>query len=100
MDEARAREILGWIIRPDNSLYATSWISWTQGKEPWGVFTGSFTPDQLEAIAWWMRNKKIKTTYIRHKQKKKFKYVITEHGESSIFDCLRASPDLIKMIYS
>jgi hypothetical protein len=48
MDESRAREILG-----------KDWSLIGDGVEPNGTMhvSGIFTADELEAIAWWMRNK-------------------------------------------
>jgi hypothetical protein len=60
MDEKRAREILGEAIRPGDWLRAEEEFShWP----PYGhdnttiQLDGRFTADELEAMAWWMRNK-------------------------------------------
>ena len=59
MTEEQARKILGETIRPNNSLSNVEcYVDW------WGCDTVTlddhFTADQLEAIAWWMKNKKVK----------------------------------------
>ena len=59
MTEIRARKLLGNSIHPDGSLKATddNWIEWP--LRPDGVdisIDGSFTAEQLEALAWWLRN--------------------------------------------
>lgn len=63
MDEKRAREVLGRAIQGDdidllgNSLYSEScFAQWHVGDERANL-DGKFTLEQLEAIAWWMRNK-------------------------------------------
>lgn len=61
MDEKRAREILG-IDPPDsdriNDARNTSWIMWPRhGDRDLVLLDGSYTSDELEAIAWWMKNK-------------------------------------------
>ncbi len=65
MNEQRAAEILGEAIQPDNSL-----AYWGTGKirgdfgwpgQKLGIQEpGNFTAEELEAIAWWMRNKVVK----------------------------------------
>jgi hypothetical protein len=65
MDEARAREILGSTIELDDSLMdndGIGYVAWPlyencQMKKTEACLDGDFTADQLEAIAWWMRNK-------------------------------------------
>jgi hypothetical protein len=63
MDEIKAREILRGYIDDKNNLV------WESGKGlgdylHWWVETreatldGNFSADELEAIVWWMRNKK------------------------------------------
>lgn len=59
MDERRAREILG--INPSDKrlvldgLYLSGgYVSIVNGR---ALPDGTFTADELEAIAWWMRNK-------------------------------------------
>jgi hypothetical protein len=56
--EAAAREILGSMIRPDNSLTGIlEWVSWPQYSDPSQIgLDGTFTAGELEAMAWWMRN--------------------------------------------
>jgi len=44
MDESKAREILGVYVIDDKFIYAWDAVA-------------SFSADELEAIAWWMRNK-------------------------------------------
>ena len=57
MDEAKARGILGKAIQPDNSLYNTGhYIGYDVGDDD-VCLDDRFTADELEAIAWWMRNK-------------------------------------------
>lgn len=62
MNEKRAREILGNVegrtgaIHPDGRLYNLgAYLDWAPGYEN-ATLDGEFTADQLEAIAWWMRN--------------------------------------------
>jgi hypothetical protein len=59
MTEERAREVLGDTVRPDNSLRNSfQYIAWSLTHQPSCVVLDSeFEPDELEAIAWWMRNK-------------------------------------------
>ena len=62
MDEARAREILGNVIKPNGTLYLgndnPSYISW--GNIGDRVYLdGGYSAETLEAIAWWMRNKTV-----------------------------------------
>lgn len=61
MDEAQARRILHEGI--DDERYpgalgsiANEYVSWEPG-DPVILLDGHFTPEQLEAIVWWMRNK-------------------------------------------
>lgn len=58
MDEKKVREILDKVIfRADNGLYDLSpYLLWIT-NEKIARLDGNFTPDELEAIAWWMRNK-------------------------------------------
>ena len=62
MDEQRVRELIKPnVIQDDNSLYDIGWyISWLNDTSNDDTVTldGGFTADELEAIAWWMRNKK------------------------------------------
>lgn len=63
MDEQRAREILGDRIESDGRLVAglspknsgSEYMGWTPDDEI-AALDGRFTADELEAIAWWMRN--------------------------------------------
>jgi hypothetical protein len=58
MDEHKARELLGKGIQEDGSLYNLSkYMCWNKGEEV-AVLDGEFTADELEAIAYWMRDKK------------------------------------------
>jgi len=57
MNEAKAREILGDWIKPDGGLYCLGrYVSW-HTSAPDACLDDNFTADELEAIAWWMRNK-------------------------------------------
>ncbi len=65
MNEAKAREILGKAIKPNNTISDISqykgWPSGADGKDHTSIILDdSFTVDELEAIVWWMRNKKVK----------------------------------------
>jgi hypothetical protein len=56
MTKTRAEEILGDAIDPiDNGLSSVRYLSWTPGDRL-ATLDDSFTADELEAIAWWMRN--------------------------------------------
>ena len=55
MDESKAREILGGFINSDNTLGCESWH--LDDEEISLEESLSYTADELEAIAWWMRNK-------------------------------------------
>jgi hypothetical protein len=60
MDEAKARAILGKKICEDNGLDVDAsgdYVAWTPGQERVMLDAG-LTADELEAIAWWMRNSK------------------------------------------
>ena len=63
MDETEARRILGKAIDPDNSISDGSnymyWPNVRDGNDAI-VIDGDFTEDEIEAIAWWMKNKKVK----------------------------------------
>jgi len=60
MDKKRAQNILKDCIQRDGSLRSNDEIGWIN----WGVgdvvvcLDGDFTPDMLEAIAWWMRQER------------------------------------------
>lgn len=59
MDEVTARKLLKEAIRPDGSLVELSYhyIIWPQ-NEGGDLITadGHFTAEELEAMAWWMKN--------------------------------------------
>lgn len=56
MDEAQARELLEGAISTDGGLHSLGWyLAWNPGREN-ATLDGEFTADDLEAIAWWMRN--------------------------------------------
>jgi len=57
MNETRAREILEDDILPDGSLSSGSncHFEWEVGSERI-VIDGSLAAEELEALAWWMRN--------------------------------------------
>ena len=55
MDESRVKELLEEVIEDSGGLHQLSdYINWRVGDEE-VVLDGEFTPDMLEAIAWWMR---------------------------------------------
>ena len=57
MDEIDARALLDGAVRRDNGLeQSTPFIRWYEGAKEVAL-DGRFTAAQLEAIAWWMRNK-------------------------------------------
>lgn len=58
MDETQARQILkSESIGRDNELYSPEmYLCWDSGEDC-AVLDGHFDADELEAIAWWMRNK-------------------------------------------
>ncbi len=58
MNEEQARKILGDAVHPDGSLYQLGQYLCWNGKEDDACLDADFTADELEAIAWWMRNKK------------------------------------------
>jgi len=58
MDKIHAKKILEEAIMADNSLHALDWyLRWNLNDKD-VVLDGQFTADELEAIAWWMRNTK------------------------------------------
>ena len=58
MKEKRAREILGEWIEPSDDLYDLhQYLNWEIGDSN-ATLDGLFNADELEAIAWWMRNTK------------------------------------------
>ena len=60
MNEKKARKILGDWIQGDETLFCLghyiAWPSPSDDKERI-VLDAQFSLDELEAIAWWMRNK-------------------------------------------
>lgn len=55
--EIAAKRVLRDWIRPDNGLYNLyCYINWDIGDKD-ATLDGLFNAEQLEAIAWWMRNK-------------------------------------------
>jgi hypothetical protein len=66
MNEQRAREILASAVYADSDELcghiAGGFLSWTPGRTEATLIGGEgvdgFGADELEAIAWWMRNKK------------------------------------------
>lgn len=58
MDGERATEILRErrAISEDGGLYNLGWYLGWNPHRPEAVLDGDFTADELEAIAWWMRN--------------------------------------------
>ena len=57
MNNEQASEILSGEIQEDGGLYSLGWyLAWTVGYEG-ATLDGEFTADELEAIAWWMKNK-------------------------------------------
>lgn len=67
MDEDRARDILGPIVQANGKLERDPargtlfpmTVDWSAAFSPETVsLRGDFTADQLEAMAWWMRNRK------------------------------------------
>lgn len=58
MNEQKAREILGNCISGDVLFNISKYISWSASRSN-ATLDGEFSVEELEAIAWWMRNKKI-----------------------------------------
>ena len=58
MNEKKARELLGsGTIREDNGLSDLNWyLEWFTGDD-YATLDGTFGAEELEAIAWWMKNK-------------------------------------------
>ncbi len=56
MTEEKAREILDGYIRRNDLYGFDPHILWWHGDDDVHI-NGNFTAEQLEAIAWWMRNK-------------------------------------------
>lgn len=58
MNEQKAKEILGARVQTDGSLSdMTNYVSWSPGDTSI-VLDANFTAEELEAIAWWIINKK------------------------------------------
>ena len=59
MDEKRACKILSdWIDYGDTLFCLGHYVAWpSAGGKDHAVLDDEFTADELEAIAWWMRNK-------------------------------------------
>ena len=59
MDENEARKILDGAIEEDGSLKhgGSGYIWWIRGEDT-VCLDDHYTADDLEAIAWWMRNAK------------------------------------------
>lgn len=58
MNEEIARKILDDSIEENNGLFNLGqYLSWSPNYEE-AILDGEFTADELEAIAWWMHNKK------------------------------------------
>lgn len=60
MDESKARKVLGTAVLNDNRLISLGhYIYWNPERNADTVTLDSeFTMDEIEAIAWWMRNKR------------------------------------------
>ncbi len=65
MDEKRAREILGHYIHSDDSLRPTraNFLSWSDTLPNLITMDGRFSLEEIEAIAWWVRNMKIELRF-------------------------------------
>ena len=58
MNEAKAREILGYRIYIADALGdSINFIRWKPSLGDDVLLDGHFSADMLEAIVWWMRNK-------------------------------------------
>ncbi len=58
MDREKASKILGEMIQPDGSLNDLfTYISWNVGDKNVSI-DSAFNAEELEAIAWWIRNTK------------------------------------------
>ena len=60
MDEKQAKKILGSSIKDDGIARITEYILWVDDGSNTVILDGNFNADELEAIAWWMKNKKNK----------------------------------------
>ena len=58
MDEAKAIRVLGeGVVQPDNGLSDLGWyLEWLE-EDDYATLDGTFEAEELEAIAWWMKNK-------------------------------------------
>ncbi len=57
MDEKRANEILKNEVKADDGgLYSLGWYLNWEIDDNEAILDGRFTADELEAIAWWMKN--------------------------------------------
>ena len=57
MDEKKAKELLHDCIEEDDHLYLLDWyLEWMTGENH-ATLDGIFEAEELEAIAWWMKNK-------------------------------------------
>lgn len=60
MNKEKAEKTLSKAIKEGGHLYNIYWyLDWEVGDHS-ASLDGRFTPEQLEAIAWWMRNKGVK----------------------------------------
>jgi hypothetical protein len=57
MNEQRAREILDGAIQSNNALITVGDVIEYYPINSTAQLSGDFNADELEAIAWWMRNK-------------------------------------------
>ena len=59
MNEEIARNILGEYIKEDKTLYSLgAYLAWPScSDKELACLDGQFSADELEATAWWMRNK-------------------------------------------
>lgn len=58
MTEAEVREILGSDIKPNGNLACTGRYLYWQFGHDFACLDADFSADELEAIAWWMKNAK------------------------------------------
>jgi hypothetical protein len=59
MNEKTARKLFGEVRQPDGSLRETddNWIVWPVRPDGESIqIDGGFTAEQLDALAWWIRN--------------------------------------------
>ncbi len=61
MDEERVKKILKpEVLSNDGGLYSLGWyLAWSPNDTE-VTLDGPFTADELEAIAWWMKNKSVR----------------------------------------